>query len=127
MTLQGKSGKRIGSTERIIYTDEGIKDIISGAEIKYPCFIGEVKIPNLSPEPLLVEFIKEGKHFFFILYDKRLGMIAKARMNYSQGLYVMREAMSKKGNIPKDGIISDEDIKKILFKSGGYMKVWREA
>jgi len=80
----------------------------------YPLFIGHMTIPTLSKDPLKVEFLKDGKFFYLIFYDKKYGMVARARLKRQDANYILRALISKKGHVPAGGLIDTETLNKIL-------------
>lgn len=90
---------------------------------KYPIYIGEMKVHMLSPLPMKVEFIREGKYYYFIFYDPKLGMVAKAKIPRRHANYILRELVSRKGNVPKGGLIDKGKLDMIMTESS--MKIWK--
>ena len=123
MTLNGKKEKASKSKVKARYlmpTENGILYTPTGELWEYPIFVGEQVVYPIGPEPLRIEFLHEGKGWVFIFYDKKLGMVAKAKIPRRQATYVLQEILSRKGQIPKDGLINRDLLDKILGSSKIY-------
>lgn len=81
---------------------------------RYPIFIGYMHIPTLSPDKLKVEFLRDGKYFYLIFYDKKYGMVARARLKRPNANYIIRALVSNKGHIPVNGLIDTNTLDTIL-------------
>lgn len=101
----------------IIPTEKGLKYIPTGRLFEYPIFIGDVVVHTIGVQPLLVEFKSEGKNYVFVFYDKKLGMVAKARIPRRHSYYIIQELISRKGKVPLDGLINRKKIEEILETS----------
>jgi hypothetical protein len=117
-TAEKKSGKVKVSLIAAGETGLTYKPGQSGeVKMPYPLIVGEMVVYSIGPDPLQVEFIKEGKFYYFVFYDHRLGMVAKSRIQPYHANYVLRELISRRGNIPTGGLINVDKLNEI-FQTG---------
>ena len=131
MTLSGKrktsSKPKKFRVSLLEATDEGLTYLpgqTGEIKWKYPIYIGQLVVHSLSPYPLKVEFIKEGKSYYFVFYEPKLGMVAKAKIHGKHATYILRELVSRKGKVPQGGFIAVDKLDKILTDSRE-MKIWK--
>ena len=80
--------------------------------VAYPIFLGTEHIQGISTDyPVQMEFVKEGKFYYIIFYDPKLGMVAKSRIFSVHANYLINERISKKRAVSK------KEIEKILIYS----------
>lgn len=125
MTLEGKKKKKSRKKYKpqyIVATERGLLYTPTGELWEYPLFVGEKTIYQIGPEPLKIEFLHEGKGWVFIFYDRKLGMVAKAKIPRRYAKYILQEIISRKGQIPPGGFIDEKLLNDILGSSS--VKVW---
>ena len=91
-----------------LYFKYGQKDQIRWP---YPIFLDNaVYISSLSPDPLRVEFMKRGKKYYFLFYHKKKGMIGRAEVGGDNRTYIVKELLSRRGNVKIGGEVSADFI-----------------
>jgi len=81
----------------------------------YPIFLGnKTHIPSLSPEPLRVEFKRRGKIYLFMFYHPKKGLVGYSKVSGHHRTYIMRELISRKGNVKRGGEVDINFIGTIL-------------
>jgi len=101
----------------IVPTEKGIIYVPTGELWEYPIFAGKTIVHNIGTEPLLTEFLSEGKNWVFVSYDRKLGMVAKARLPSRHAYYVLQELISRRGKVPLGGLIDGKKLNEILATS----------
>jgi hypothetical protein len=73
----------------------------------YPIFIDNyIQVPSLSPDPLRVEFMKRGKKYYFLFYHHKRGMIGRTEVGGDNRTNIVKELLSKKGDVKRGGEVS---------------------
>lgn len=81
----------------------------------YPIFLGTENIRGISEKyPVKMEFVKEGKFYYIIFYDPKLGMVAKTRILSVHANNLINERISKKKAVSKKEI--EEILKYVRTK-----------
>ena len=95
---KGKSAKSLKQPGMALMKD-GLHDMSKPGHplvARYPLFLGTENIRGVSVDyPVKIEFVKEGKFYFIIFYDPKLGMIAKSRIPTAHANYLIAERIAK--------------------------------
>lgn len=116
LTKKKKAKKSIGrKTPGLWFMEDGLHDMSKPGHpliAPYPIFLGTEYVQGISETyPVKMEFVKEGKFYYVVFYDPKLGMVGKARIPTVHAVHIIEERISKKKAVGR------KEIEKILLHS----------
>ena len=122
MTLSKKTKKIKGPTHskklKFWIMDDGLHDMRKPGHpliVPYPIFMGTEYVQGISVNyPVKMEFTREGKFYYVIFYDPKLGMIGKATIPTVHVNYLIDERISKNKAVTRkeiEMVLRDSKIK----------------